>query len=233
MAREDWLEIRKRAKLVEYKAPPRKTLTFAEHARTVPKITGKTNIGSFTIHTRKTPQTCSIRVVENLPGGKAHVIGVWAGDQDQCKIKTREVAGVIYQVRAERGIRPGRPTATTDPIPKFLVKGPQGNIINKPVSYGEARDAAKSISTIQFDDISIVDAAGEVEETYKRGAQTFTRTPMAPVPLAPGYQSEPVRKEPKARKPKDIQKDVLAAAARGDINAILKLSEEAEAALGD
>lgn len=252
MPKEEWQEIQKQAKLRPYTPPPSfvmKRLAEQELLGVPTKglkylSVGKTDIGPYSIHIKRSKETCHIRVVENLPEGKSHIVGVWSGDSAICEPKRREVARVIHQVRVQQitGSPPKKEEPkriifrhppplirrVPEPPPKleevgevFIISYGGHPVTKKPVPIKTARDVAKSVSAVQFKDIDIVDSQGRVEETYKRGTRTYTRVEHAPPPTGRQFYTPSPE-----RSAETIKVELLAAAKRADTETMARLIKE-------
>lgn len=231
----EWREIQERAKLKPYKPPLQSVMKeIGERRRLgIPGkgreylVVGRTDIGSYSIHTRRTKESCHIRVVENLPEERTHIVGVWSGDPAVCEPKKREVAGVIHQVRAEKhrisGVKllPHREEAREVKPERYIVALGERPLTKKPVPIQTARDVARSVSTVQFEDINVRDSRGHVEETYRRGARTYTRKEHAPPPVGRQFYTPPPEKSMKT-----LREELLEAAERGDTKTMARIVKE-------
>ena len=201
---------------------------------------GKSEIGPYSIVTRRTTSSCSIKVDETLGDGRQITLGHWSGDPDTCENRRREVADIIHSVRAEKRMEasdlpptphvgtPAKPhvvmTSTGDKfIPvsttsQFFVTTKSQHLTKHPASLSAARDLAQQVSFVQGREIEVRNEEGVIEETYVRGTRTFTRQLPAPV----GRQF----KAPEPKKPRDLKAQILSAIERGDVPTISKLTKE-------
>jgi hypothetical protein len=230
----EWLEIQKRAQLSPYRPPPVSVLKATEERRRLgiaPRgreylSAGRRDVGTYSIQTRRTRDSCRIRVVENLEKDKTHTVGVWTGDPAVCDPKVREIAAVIHKVQAEKrgaaGVKsppgPGGVGETLKPE-RYIVYSKRDSLTRKPIPLETARDVAKAISTVRHEDIIVKNTAGQVEDIYRRGGRVAPERPSPPM----GRQ---FYTPPKTRPARDIRRELLDAAKRGDIETAARLTKE-------